>query len=181
MSCLPSLIVAANVYLVLNWEELYISPFLDFFGLFLGLAAIVILLELTRRTVGISLAIIVVFFLLYTYFGNHVPGFLGHRGYNLERIVVQVFAGTEGIYGIPLGVCATIVIVFLLFGSFLDHAGASNILLALATSVAGRYRGGPAKVAICGKRSDGHVFGKLGRQCRHNRRDYHTHDEEIRG
>lgn len=145
---LAVLIVAANVYLLLNWKELYVSPFLDSTGIFMGVAAIVILLELTRRTVGLSLAIIVLLFLLYTYFGAYIPGFLGHRGYNVERIVVQVFAGTEGIYGIPIGVCATIVIVFLIFGAFLDRAGASNVLLNLATSIAGRYRGGPAKVSI---------------------------------
>lgn len=145
---LASLFVASNLYLLLNWKELYISPFMDAQGLFLGLAAIVILLEMTRRTVGLSLAVIVVLFLIYTYFGNYIPGFLGHRGYDLERIVVQVFAGTEGIYGIPVGVCATIVIIFLIFGAFLDRAGASRVLLDLATSVAGRYRGGPAKVAI---------------------------------
>lgn len=158
-AALATLFVAANIYLMLNWKELYISPFMDFTGLFFGLAAIVILLELTRRTVGLSLAVIVVIFLVYAYFGNHIPGFMGHRGYNLERIVVQVFAGTEGIYGIPLGVCATIVIVFLLFGSFLEHAGASNILLSLATSIAGRYRGGPAKVAICGSGLMGMLSG----------------------
>lgn len=145
---LAILIVAANVYLLLNWKELYISPFLDSTGMFMGVAAILILLELTRRTVGMSLAVIVVIFLIYTYFGAYIPGFLGHRGYGVERIVVQVFAGTEGIYGIPIGVCATIVIVFLIFGAFLDRAGASNVLLNLATSVAGRYRGGPAKVSI---------------------------------
>ena len=154
-----TVIVAANIYLIMNWKELYVSPYLDFTGLFMGLAAIFILLELTRRTVGLSLAIVVLVFLVYAYFGNYIPGFLGHRGYNLERIVVQVFAGTEGIYGIPLGVCATIVIVFLLFGSFLEHAGASNILLALATSIAGRYRGGPSKVAICGSGLMGMMSG----------------------
>jgi TRAP transporter 4TM/12TM fusion protein len=146
---LAGLIIASNVYLVLHWEELYISPFMSGFGLFMGVVAIVIILELTRRTVGLSLSVIVGIFLLYTYFGNHIPGFLGHRGYNVERIVVQVFAGTEGIYGIPIGVCATIVILFIIFGAFLDTAGASAVLLDLATSVAGKYRGGPAKVAIC--------------------------------
>lgn len=142
-------VVAGNIYLVFNWEELYISPFLSHVGLILGVAAIVIILELTRRTVGLSLSIIVLVFLAYTYFGAYVPGFLGHRGYDLERIVLQVFAGTEGIYGIPIGVCATIVILFIIFGAFLDSAGASTTLLELATSVAGRYRGGPAKVAVC--------------------------------
>ena len=145
---LAVLIVASNVYLLLNWKELYVSPFLDATGIFMGVVAILVLLELTRRTVGMSLAVIVLLFLVYTYFGNYIPGFLGHRGYGVERIVVQVFAGTEGIYGIPIGVCATIVIVFLIFGAFLDRAGASNVLLNLATSVAGRYRGGPAKVSI---------------------------------
>jgi TRAP transporter 4TM/12TM fusion protein len=152
-------IIAANVYLVMNWKDLYISPFMSTTGLLLGLAAIFILLELTRRTVGASLAVIVIIFMIYTYFGNHIPGFLGHRGYDLERIVVQVFAGTEGIYGIPIGVCATIVIVFLIFGAFLDRAGASEVLLALATSIAGRYRGGPAKVAIIGSGLMGMLSG----------------------
>ena len=145
---LAVLILAANIYLLVNWKELYVSPFMDSTGIFMGVAAIIILLELTRRTVGMSLAVIVVLFLLYTYFGAHIPGFLGHRGYGVERIVVQVFAGTEGIYGIPIGVCATVVIVFLIFGAFLDRAGASNVLLNLATSIAGRYRGGPAKISI---------------------------------
>ena len=156
---LAGLSVASNIYLLMNWKELYISPFMDVGGVAIGVAAILVLLELTRRTVGISLAIIVFIFLAYTYFGNYIPGFLGHRGYNVERIVVQVFAGTEGIYGIPLGVCATVVIVFLLFGAFLDRAGASNVLLNLATSVAGKYRGGPAKVAIAGSGLMGMLSG----------------------
>ena len=152
-------IVAANIYLLINWKELYISPFLGNGGIILGTAAILILLELTRRTVGSSLAVIVLLFLIYTYFGNHIPGFLGHRGYGVERIVVQVFAGTEGIYGIPIGVCATVVIIFLIFGAFLDRAGASNVLLKLATATAGRYRGGPAKVAIAGSGLMGMLSG----------------------
>ena len=145
---LASLFTIANVYLILNWKELYISPFLTPTGLILGLAVIAIILELIRRTVGLSLAIIVLIFIAYTYLGNYIPGFLAHRGYNLERIVVQVFAGTEGIYGIPVGVCATIVIIFILFGSFIEIAGASTVFLDIATSLAGRQRGGPAKTAI---------------------------------
>jgi len=145
---LAALFALANIYLILNWKELYISPFLTTTGLILGLAAIAIILELTRRTIGWSLAIIVLIFIGYTYFGNYIPGFLAHRGYNLERIVVQVFAGTEGIYAIPVGVCATIVIIFILFGSFVEVAGASSVFLDIATSVAGRQRGGPAKIAI---------------------------------
>jgi TRAP transporter 4TM/12TM fusion protein len=145
---LAVLFALANIYLILNWKELYISPFLTPTGLIMGLAAIVIILELTRRTVGWALAIIVLIFIGYTYFGNYIPGFLAHRGYNLERIVVQVFAGTEGIYAIPVGVCATIVIIFILFGSFVEVSGASTVFLDIASSIAGRQRGGPAKIAI---------------------------------
>jgi TRAP transporter 4TM/12TM fusion protein len=145
---LAVLFALANIYLVLNWKELYISPFLTTTGLILGLAAIAIILELTRRTIGWALVIIVLIFIGYTYFGNYIPGFLAHRGYDLERIVVQVFAGTEGIYSTPVGVCATIVIIFILFGSFVEVSGASSVFLDIATSVAGRQRGGPAKIAV---------------------------------
>jgi len=145
---LAVLFALANIYLVLNWKELYISPFLTTTGLILGLAAIAIILELTRRTIGWALVIIVLIFIGYTYFGNYIPGFLAHRGYDLERIVVQVFAGTEGIYSTPVGVCATIVIIFILFGSFVEVSGASSVFLDIATSIAGRQRGGPAKIAV---------------------------------
>jgi len=145
---LAVLFALANIYLILNWKELYISPFLTTTGFILGLAAIAIILELTRRTVGVSLAIIVLIFIGYTYYGNYIPGFMAHRGYNLERILIQVFAGTEGIYGIPVGVCATIVIIFILFGAFVEVAGASTVFLDIAFSLAGRQRGGPAKTAI---------------------------------
>jgi len=145
---LCALFIAANVYLAIEWEELYISPFLSPVGLTLGIIAIAVILELTRRTVGLSLSVIVLVFILYAYFGNYIPGFLAHRGYGLERIVVQVFAGTEGIYGIPVGVCATIVIIFIIFGAFIEKAGASDVFLDIATALAGGKRGGPAKAAI---------------------------------
>ncbi|MCF8111118.1 MAG: TRAP transporter fused permease subunit [Desulfobacteraceae bacterium] len=145
---IAGLFIAANLYLALNWEELYISPFLTNTGIIMGAIAIVVILELTRRTVGLTLSIIVLVFIAYAYFGNYIPGFLAHRGYGIERIVVQVFAGTEGIYGIPVGVCATIVIIFIIFGAFIEKAGASDVFLDIASALAGARRGGPAKAAI---------------------------------
>jgi TRAP transporter 4TM/12TM fusion protein len=145
---LAGLFVAANLYLAFNWQALYVSPFLTNMEIFLGMTAIVIILELTRRTVGIFLSIIVLIFGAYAYFGAYFPGFLAHRGYSLERIVVQVFAGTEGIYGIPIGVSATLVIVFVVFGAFIEKGGASDVFLNIATALAGGRRGGPAKAAI---------------------------------
>ncbi|MFP4193866.1 MAG: TRAP transporter permease [Desulfobacterales bacterium] len=145
---IAGLFIAANLYLALNWEELYINPFLTNTGIIMGVITIVVILELTRRTVGLTLSIIVLVFLAYAYLGGHIPGFLAHRGYGVERIVVQVFAGTEGIYGIPLGVCATIVIIFIIFGAFIEKAGASDVFLDIASALAGTRRGGPAKASI---------------------------------
>lgn len=145
---IAAMFAAANLYLALNWEKLYIMPFLTPFEIFLGVVAIVVILELTRRTVGLFLSIIVLIFIAYAFLGSYMPGFLAHRGYGLERIVVQVFAGTEGIYGIPVGVCATLVIVFIIFGAFIEKAGASDVFLEIATALAGGQRGGPAKAAI---------------------------------
>ena len=146
---LAIMLLASNIYLMFNWMDLYISPFLSTIGMIMGISAVLVVLELTRRTVGLALSVIVCIFLLYTYFGNYIPGFLAHRGYGVERILVQVYAGTEGIYGIPVGVCSTLVIVFILFGAFLESTGASDVLLNLATAMAGKRRGGPAKVSIC--------------------------------
>ncbi len=145
---LAMMLISSNAYLMFNWMDLYISPFLTPVGMIMGVSSLIVVLELTRRTVGIGLPLIVTVFLVYTYFGNYIPGFLAHRGYSLERILVQVYAGTEGIYGIPVGVCATLVIVFILFGAFLEATGASDVLLKLATAMAGKRRGGPAKVSI---------------------------------
>ncbi len=145
---LAMMLIGSNAYLMFNWMDLYISPFLTPVGMIMGVSSLIVVLELTRRTVGIGLSLIVTVFLVYTYFGNYIPGFLAHRGYSLERILVQVYAGTEGIYGIPVGVCATLVIVFILFGAFLEATGASDVLLKLATAMAGKRRGGPAKVSI---------------------------------
>lgn len=145
---LAALLISGNLYMVLNWQNLYIEPFMTTVGIILGVCTISVLLEITRRTVGAALVIISFCFLLYTYFGNSIPGFLSHRGYDVERILVQIYAGTEGIYGIPLGVCATVVIVFILFGSFIDVAGASNVFLNLSMAMMGTKRGAAAKVAI---------------------------------
>jgi TRAP transporter 4TM/12TM fusion protein len=145
---LAALLISGNLYMVLNWQNLYIEPFMTTVGIIIGVCTIAVLLEITRRTVGAALVIISFCFLLYTYFGNSIPGFLSHRGYDVERILVQIYAGTEGIYGIPLGVCATVVIVFILFGSFIDVAGASNVFLNLSMAMMGTKRGAAAKVAI---------------------------------
>jgi len=158
-SALAVLFIIANVWLVLNWRELYISPFMDTTGIILGLITVIVILEITRRVTGIFLPLLVLASLAYAYFGPHMPGLMSHRGYGLERILVQVFAGTEGIYGIPLGVCANVVILFLLFGTFLEQGGASKFLMDLAFSFAGKSTGGAAKASVVGSGFMGMLSG----------------------
>lgn len=120
---------------------------------------ILMVLDATRRAIGWPLPIVTSCFLLYAFFGNHIPGSFGHRGYNLHRILNQMYMTTEGIFGVPLGVVVTIVFLFILFGAFLDKSGGGKFFIDLAVSLAGRLRGGPAKIAVLASGLMGMISG----------------------
>ncbi|MFC3883312.1 TRAP transporter permease [Bacillus songklensis] len=127
--------------------------------LLVGLAAMVLILEATRRVVGLPITIIVLVFLAYGLYGPYMPGFLAHRGLTLERLVQTMFFTTEGILGTPLGVSSTYIFLFLLFGSFLVKTGVGNYFNDLSIFIAGRRIGGPAKVAIFSSALQGTISG----------------------
>ncbi|WP_442599233.1 TRAP transporter permease [Neobacillus sp. D3-1R] len=129
---------------------------LDFY---IGLAAILLVLEATRRAVGLPIMIISGLFLCYALFGPYMPGFLAHRGLDLTRLVQTMFYTTEGILGTPLGVSSTFIFLFLLFGAFLVKTGVGQYFNDLAVSIAGRSIGGPAKVAIFSSALQGTISG----------------------
>ena len=120
---------------------------------------IIMVLDATRRAIGWPLPIVTVIFLLYAYFGYLIPGSFGHRGYDLHRILNQMYMTTEGIFGVPLGVVVTIVFLFILFGAFLDKGGGGQFFVNLAVSLAGRLRGGPAKIAVLSSGLMGMISG----------------------
>ncbi len=124
-----------------------------------GVAAVIALLEATRRVIGPAIVILAVGFLLYGYFGDLLPGLAGHRGYSIERMVSQLYLGGGGIFGTPLGVSATFVILIVLFGAVLEQTGASRTLMDIATGLTGRMRGGPAKAAVVGSSLMGMISG----------------------
>jgi TRAP transporter 4TM/12TM fusion protein len=126
---------------------------------YVGLAAVLLVLEATRRAVGLPITIIAVVFLAYAIFGPYMPAFLAHRGLDLERLVQTMFFTTEGILGTPLGVSATFIFLFLLFGSFLVKTGVGQYFNDLAVSIAGKRTGGPAKVAIFSSALQGTISG----------------------
>ena len=118
------------------------------YEIYLGIAAIILLLEAGRRIVGNVLPSLCVFFLLYCFFGNYAPGIFQIRGYSLNRIVQHMYLTSEGIFGLALGVSATFVIVFIIFGAYLSQSGGAKFFNELALAVAGDKPGGPAKVAV---------------------------------
>jgi TRAP transporter 4TM/12TM fusion protein len=129
---------------------------LDFY---VGIAAIILVLEATRRAVGLPIMIIAMMFLGYAHYGPYMPGFLAHRGLELDRLVQTMFYTTEGILGTPLGVSSTFIFLFLLFGAFLVKTGVGQYFNDLAVSFAGKSVGGPAKVAIFSSALQGTISG----------------------
>lgn len=124
-----------------------------------GSIAILLVLEASRRAVGIPITIIASLFLIYAYFGPYMPGMLGHRGLTLAQLVDSMFFTTEGILGTPLQVSSTYIFLFLLFGSFLVQTGVGNYFNDLAITIAGKRVGGPAKVAIFSSALQGTISG----------------------
>ena len=124
-----------------------------------GGVMVVLVLELARRATGWGLVTVCIMALAYAFSGPYLPGFLAHRGYGATRIVEQLFLSTEGIWGVPLGVSADFVYLFVLFGVVLDTAGGGALLIALANKVAGRTRGGPAKTAAVASAFMGSLSG----------------------
>jgi TRAP transporter 4TM/12TM fusion protein len=125
----------------------------------LGLLLILLLLEATRRSVGIPLPIIAVAFMLYALFGQYMPSILIHPGNSVSQMVNHLYLTTQGIYGIALGVVATYVFHFVLFGVFANRIGLGQLFLDCAAWVAGRFAGGPAKVSIFGSALFGMISG----------------------
>ncbi len=125
----------------------------------LGIVAIILVLEATRRVIGWTLPLVAVAFVIYAYWGPNMPGIFGHRGYDWGRILQHSYTSTEGIYGFPIGVSATFVILFITFGAFLQETGAGRFFIDLAFGLFGRVRGGPAKVAVVGSTLFGTISG----------------------
>ncbi|MDO6758434.1 TRAP transporter permease [Phaeobacter inhibens] len=125
----------------------------------MGLIAIIMTLEATRRTMGATLAYIGAFCILYAMFGPYMPGILAHRGYGIDRIINHLFVGTEGIYGVAVGVVATYVFHFVLFGILAQMSGLGQLFIDLATIIAGRQSGGSAKVSVVSSGFFGMISG----------------------
>jgi TRAP transporter 4TM/12TM fusion protein len=150
----------AAIYIVIDYAGLitrYGAPIPR--DVVVGLILIILLLEATRRVIGPALPAIATLFLAYCFLGPHMPELIAFKGTSLNRLMGQMTMSTEGIYGIPLDVSATIVFLFVLFGSMLDKAGAGQYFIKLALALLGGFKGGPAKAAVMGSGLTGLVSG----------------------
>ncbi|MEG1849363.1 MAG: TRAP transporter fused permease subunit, partial [Oscillospiraceae bacterium] len=127
--------------------------------MYIGIVAVLLVLEACRRVVGMPIVIIASAFMIYARFGAMLPGFLRHRGYSWKRIITHLFYTTEGIIGTPIGVCSTFIFLFIMFGAFLEKTGIGQFFIDIANSLAGWAAGGPAKVAVLSSALQGTVSG----------------------
>ncbi len=124
-----------------------------------GLIILVLLLEATRRTVGTVMVLIAALFLAYAIFGNYLPASVASKGFSIEEIVRFHIYSTNGVYGAPLAIAAGVVFIFVLFGAFLQVTGAGKFFIDASFSIAGKYRGGPAKASVIASAALGSISG----------------------
>ncbi len=136
------------VYILLYHDDLLVTlgstpETIDFF---FGVFILIAVLELTRRSIGLPMFVIALIFIAYGYFGNYLPGLLGHSGFSWKRLIGFLYS-TDGIFTTPLMVMTIYVYLFLLFGAFFEKSGVGKFIIDAANALAGHRRGGPAKVA----------------------------------
>ncbi|MEA1913831.1 MAG: TRAP transporter permease [Campylobacterota bacterium] len=120
---------------------------------------VIVLLEAARRALGMALSIIAIVFLIYDYFGQYMPDLIAHKGASITKLAGQMYLTTEGIFGVPLGVSAGFVFLFVLFGALLERAGAGDYFINMAYAALGKYRGGPAKASVAASGLTGIISG----------------------
>lgn len=155
------LTAATGLYVILGYENFIVLTQTGRLSPPLYAVAVVMIflvLETTRRVLGLALPLIAIATILYALYGGDLPGLLGHRGYNIWRVIATIFSD-QGIYGTPIGVSATNVFLFLMFGAFLSISGAATIFQDLAIILTGSLRGGPAKMAVVASGFFGMISG----------------------
>jgi TRAP transporter 4TM/12TM fusion protein len=142
----------------LMWRMVYVDP-LSLPDLLLGIAAVVVVLEATRRIIGWALVVTTLVFLVYALAGPVMPGPLAHQGVAIPLLIDHLYLVPEGLFNVITGIMATYLFTFLLFASLLSAAGGDRLIMELATSMGGRFVGGSAKVAVLASALMGTVSG----------------------
>jgi TRAP transporter 4TM/12TM fusion protein len=155
--------IACYSYFVMNAQVIssrmsYIQP-LTMLEITIGIVSGLLLIEATRRVIGNTLVLIIFICLVYGIWGHLITGELSHREFTAMWIVDHLFYTVTGIFSVPLGVSATFIFLFILFGKFLEVSGAGQFFIDLSVAGMGKYRGGPAKTAIVASSILGTISG----------------------
>ena len=141
--------VACSIFILSRWKDIAMSGGVtEPIDAWVGLVIIVLVLEAARRGVGMALAIICLVFFTYPFYSEWLPGVLYSRGYSVERIAELLTTTSQGIYGIPLGVSATYIVLFSIYGAFLSTFGAGDFFFTVASRVTRGMRAAGAKTAV---------------------------------
>ena len=145
-----SIILICGVYVMFNWFRkmgaMGLEPPLH--ELIMGGIFIILLIEGTRRALGWAFPSVAVLILLYARFGEIMPGLFAHKNYGTDRIIDTMFITADGVFGMLAGISATFIFLFILFGALLREAGGGEFFINFAYGICGKFRGGPAKIAI---------------------------------
>ena len=155
IGCMSYFFIAYE-YLTTRYPTAHPLHWMDFA---IGTLLVVLVLEATRRTLGMALPVLGVLFIVYALVGPWLPGPLRHKGLSYEIMLDQTIFTSEGLFGIPLGVAASYVILFIIFGAFLEKSGAGQFFMNMANALAGAQRGGPGKVAVVSSSLFGTISG----------------------
>nr|WP_321502525.1 TRAP transporter permease [uncultured Dethiosulfovibrio sp.] len=155
--------LAPGLYIMMNYTDItyrmaQVDP-VTTAQLILGSLLTVLLIEATRRVVGLPLAIIAAFFTAYMYLGHYMPGIMKGLSFSFHEVIEQIYLIDEGIFSIPLGVSATFVMIFLIFGGFLEKSGVGAYFMEFAQAFTGTSPGGPAKIAVVSSALFGSISG----------------------
>ena len=156
--------VVASLYVILNFDvyvdDMQNSVMTNRIIYIFGIILVLIILESARRTLGLALPLIALIAIGYALIAHRIPGLFGNRQLSFKRIIFALFSD-RGIYGTPTATCANNVFLFLMFAAFLNASGADRIFQNFAIAIAGRKRGGPAKMAVVGSA----LFGTISGSC----------------
>jgi TRAP transporter 4TM/12TM fusion protein len=150
MNAFTILKVAIGVYACVHYmfffEAMYTNQ--TTFDVVIGVLFVLVILDITFRSVGVGMGVVLAVFLIYVYVGRFMPGIFGHAGYSVSRTIYHLYVSPNGIFGAFIQISIAYIAMFSILGGFFEHCGASDSFIKLAMKVTGRMQGGPALAAV---------------------------------
>jgi TRAP transporter 4TM/12TM fusion protein len=151
---------AGVIYWIVNYEAMaYRAGDYGLVDVWMGVAVIIVAIEVSRRVLGMDMALCAIVPILYALFGNYLPYIIGHKGYSVRRIIEYVYLTSDGVFGIMAEVLAEFIIPFVAFGAFLERAGVAKFFVDISLAALGRIAGGPAQATVVSSALMGTISG----------------------